>query len=65
MTDKTPTWGYTYDGSSTWSIGPYDDPQADARLTIVDRDDDRAREIAQLICDALNEGRLVIKDTRS
>lgn len=27
-------WGYTYDGSSTWSIGPAADPQVDRVATI-------------------------------
>lgn len=45
-------WGYVYDGSSTWSVGPYDDPQVGSVLTVYDRKDDRARANARLIAAA-------------
>lgn len=52
-TSHTPgPWGYTYDGSSTWSIGPSDDPQVNSVATIFDRRDARARANAQVIAAA-------------
>jgi hypothetical protein len=46
-------WGYTYDGSSDWSIGPADDPQGDGRVAHVwDKNDERARANVSLIAAA-------------
>ena len=51
--------GYVYDGSSTWSIGPEEDPQVDSWFTVYDRNGERAIALARVICEALNDGRLV------
>ncbi len=45
-------WGYTYDGSSDWSIGPEPDPQGDCVAGVWDRNDDRARANVSLIAAA-------------
>jgi hypothetical protein len=53
MSTHTPgPWGYTYDGSSTWSIGPEADPQDGSVASIFDRKDERARANARLIAAA-------------
>jgi len=54
MSKHTPgPWGYTYDGSSQWSIGPAEDPQGDDCVaSIWDRNDERARANARLIAAA-------------
>lgn len=48
-------WGYTYDGSSDWSIGPKDDPQVNPVMNIWTKDDDKAHANAQIICIAINK----------
>lgn len=45
-------WGFTYDGSSDWSIGPADDPQARRIASVWDRDDARAEANVRLIAAA-------------
>jgi hypothetical protein len=45
-------WGYTYDGSSDWSIGPVADPQAEQVARVWDKNDERARAKASLIAAA-------------
>ena len=53
--NHTPTpWGYTYDGSSEWSIGPAADPQSNPVMSIWSRNDDRARANAAFIVRAVN-----------
>jgi len=49
-------WAYVYDGSSEWSIGPKDDPQADdgVSITIWSHDDDMATSTAAFIVEAAN-----------
>ncbi len=54
---RTPTpeeYGYTYDGSSEWSIGPKAETQVDPICTVWDRNDDRAKAKVMLIVNALN-----------
>ena len=59
MAEHTPTpWGFTYDGSSTWSIGPEEDPQ-DRRIATVQRRGgqdtwEEAAANAALIVEAVN-----------
>lgn len=53
MTFPKPPYGYCYDGSSTWSIGPARDPQM-AVCNINDRNDDRARAICQYLVRVAN-----------
>ena len=51
----TPTpWGYTYDGSSDWSIGQAEDPQGMYVCNIWDRNDARAQSNAAFIVKAVN-----------
>lgn len=46
-------WGWTYDGSSDYSIGPEADPQGDDRVASVwDKNDERARAKVSLIAAA-------------
>lgn len=53
MNKQTPApWGYTYDGSGTYSIGPAADPQGAAIAVIYDHDDERAKANARLIAAA-------------
>jgi hypothetical protein len=56
MNKHTPTpWGFIYDGSSEWSIGPADDPQSNPVMTIWSKDDDKARANAAHIVKCVNE----------
>ena len=50
----TTPWGFTYDGSSDWSIGQAEDPQGMVVCNIWDRNDDRARANAAFIVRAVN-----------
>ena len=45
-------WGYVYDGSSDWSIGPMPDPQANSVAHIWDRNDERAVANVRLVAAA-------------
>jgi hypothetical protein len=46
-------WGWTYDGSSDYSIGTLADPQGDNRIAHVwDKNDERARANVNLIAAA-------------
>jgi hypothetical protein len=53
MSDYTPgPWGWTYDGSSTYSVGRAEDPQGFRVACIYDRRDDRGMANARLIAAA-------------
>jgi len=47
-------WGYCYDGSSDWSIGPADDPQENPACGVWSKDDAKALADCKLICTAVN-----------
>jgi len=58
----TPTpWGYTYDGSSDWSIGPVNDPQSNPVMNVWSKDDDKARANAGFIVRAVNSHEALLK----
>ena len=42
-------WGWTYDGSSDYSIGPEDDPQVNPVAHVHSRDPQRGAEICDLL----------------
>ena len=46
-------WGYCYDGSSDWSVGPKDDPQ-DGIITVSSGDDEVARTHSAVVAECLN-----------
>lgn len=54
-------WGYVYDGSSEWSIGPADDPQSNPVMTIWSKDDAKAEANAAFVVKAVNAYELIIE----
>lgn len=46
-------WGFCYDGSSSWSIGPASDPQT-GEIFLHQRDGGRAQRLCEAIVAALN-----------
>lgn len=46
------SWGWTYDGSSDYSIGPIEDPQVNPVAHVYNRDPKRGAELCNLIAAA-------------
>ncbi len=56
-------WGFVYDGSSAWSVGPASDPQL-GHIVVHDRDDERAKGLCAFIASARDDARALVAEVR-